>query len=112
ASKAMDRVIGAFPVPASATAIRRLMHYGQVLQSHALHFFHLSSPDLLFGFDSEVQKRNIVGVIEVHPDIAKKGVLLRKFGQEVIRVTAGKRVHGTGSIPGGMNRHVSAEDRA
>ncbi len=112
ASKAMDRVIGAHPVPASATAIRRLMHYGQVLQSHALHFFHLSSPDLLFGFDSEVQKRNIVGVIEAYPDIAKKGVLLRKFGQEVIRVTAGKRVHGTGSIPGGMNRHVSADDRA
>ena len=111
ASKAMDRVIGAHPVPASATAIRRLMHYGQVLQSHALHFFHLSSPDLLFGFDSEVQQRNIVGVIAKHPDIAKKGVLLRKFGQEVIRVTAGKRVHGTGSIPGGMNRHVSREDR-
>ena len=111
ASKAMDRVIGAHPAPPTATKIRRLMHYGQVLQSHALHFFHLSSPDLLFGFDSEVQQRNIVGVIAKHPDIAKKGVLLRKFGQEVIRVTAGKRVHGTGSIPGGMNRHVSREDR-
>ena len=111
ASKAMDRVIGAHPAPPSATKIRRLMHYGQVLQSHALHFFHLSSPDLLFGFDSEVQQRNIVGVIAKHPDIAKKGVLLRKFGQEVIRITAGKRVHGTGSIPGGMNRHVSREDR-
>ncbi|WP_298834668.1 Ni/Fe hydrogenase subunit alpha [uncultured Piscinibacter sp.] len=111
ASKAMDRVIGAHPVPPSAEKIRRLMHYGQVLQSHALHFFHLSSPDLLFGFDSEVQKRNIVGVIEAHPDIAKKGVMLRKFGQEVIRVTAGKRVHGTGSVPGGMNKHVSREDR-
>ncbi len=111
ASKAMDRVIGAFPVPPSAGAIRRLMHYGQVLQSHALHFFHLSSPDLLFGFDSDAHRRNVVGVIEAHPDIAKKGVLLRKFGQEVIRVTAGKRVHGTGSIPGGMNRHVAAADR-
>jgi NAD-reducing hydrogenase large subunit len=111
ASKAMDRVIGAHPIPPSADKIRRLMHYGQILQSHALHFFHLSSPDLLFGFDSEVQKRNIVGVIEKHPDIAKKGVMLRKFGQEVIRITAGKRVHGTGSVPGGMNKHVSREDR-
>lgn len=111
ASKAMDRVIGAHPVPPSAEKIRRLMHYGQILQSHALHFFHLSSPDLLFGFDSEVQQRNIVGVIGKHPDIAKKGVMLRKFGQEVIRVTAGKRVHGTGSVPGGMNRHVSRADR-
>src|SRR5512145_370236 len=111
AAKALDIVVGATRLTPSAEKIRRLMHYGQILQSHALHFFHLSSPDLLFGFDSEVQKRNIVGVIERHPDIAKKGVMLRKFGQEVIRVTAGKRVHGTGSVPGGMNKHVSAEDR-
>ena len=111
-SKALDRVVGAVPVTPSADKIRRLMHYGQVMQSHALHFFHLSSPDLLFGFDSEVNRRNIVGVAQTHPDIAKKGVLLRKFGQEVIRATAGKRVHGTGSVPGGVNKHVSADDRA
>ncbi|MBI5717678.1 MAG: Ni/Fe hydrogenase subunit alpha [Burkholderiales bacterium] len=112
ACKALDLVVGATPVTPSADKIRRLMHYGQVMQSNALHFFHLSSPDLLFGFDSEVNRRNIVGVAEKHPDIARKGVLLRKFGQEVIRATAGKRVHGTGSVPGGMNKPVSAEDRA
>ena len=111
ASKAFDRVIGAAPVSASANAVRRLMHYGQILQSHALHFFHLSSPDLLFGFDSEVAKRNIVGVAQAHPEIAKKGILLRKFGQEVIRITAGKRIHGTGAVPGGINKLVTAEER-
>ncbi len=110
-SKALDRVVGAMPVTASADKIRRLMHYGQVMQSNALHFFHLASPDLLFGFDSEVARRNIVGVAAAHPDIAKKGILLRKFGQEVIRATAGKRVHGTGSVPGGVNKHVSEADR-
>jgi NAD-reducing hydrogenase large subunit len=87
------------------------MHYGQILQSHALHFFHLSAPDLLFGFDSDVAKRNIVGIAAAHPELAKQGVLLRKFGQEVIRITAGKRVHGTGSIPGGVNKNVSIEER-
>ncbi len=112
ASKAFDRVVGASPVTPSADKIRRLMHYGQVMQSNALHFFHLASPDLLFGFDSDVNRRNIVGVAQAHPDIARKGVLLRKFGQEVIRATAGKRVHGTGSVPGGVNKHVSIEDRA
>jgi NAD-reducing hydrogenase large subunit len=112
ASKALDHVVGALPVTPAADKIRRLMHYGQVMQSHALHFFHLSSPDLLFGFDSEVNRRNIVGVAQAHPEIARKGVLLRKFGQEVIRATAGKRVHGTGSVPGGMNKPVSLEDRA
>ncbi|HNC66036.1 MAG TPA: Ni/Fe hydrogenase subunit alpha, partial [Thauera aminoaromatica] len=90
---------------------RRLMHYGQILQSHALHFFHLSSPDLLFGFGSELGRRNIVGVAQQYPDIAKKGILLRKFGQEVIRLTAGKRVHGTGAVPGGVNRALSADER-
>jgi NAD-reducing hydrogenase large subunit len=111
AAKAFDRIIGALPVPASADAVRRLMHYGQMLQSHALHFFHLSSPDLLFGFDSEVAKRNIVGVAQAHPEIAKKGIFLRKFGQEVIRITSGKRVHGTGAVPGGVNKLVTAEER-
>ena len=111
ASKAFDRVLGVVSATPSADKIRRLMHYGQVMQSNALHFFHLSSPDLLFGFDSEVNRRNIVGVAQAHPDIAKKGILLRKFGQEVIRATAGKRVHGTGSVPGGVNKHVSMEDR-
>jgi NAD-reducing hydrogenase large subunit len=111
AAKAFDRVLGATPVSASANAVRRLMHYGQMLQSHALHFFHLASPDLLFGFDSEVAKRNIVGVAQAHPEIAKKGILLRKFGQEIIRITAGKRVHGTGAVPGGINKLVTLEER-
>ncbi len=111
ASKAIDVALGITAVPRTATLIRRLMHYGQVMQSHALHFFHLSSPDLLFGFDSEVSRRNIVGVAQAYPDVARQGVLLRKFGQEVIRVTAGKRIHGTGSVPGGVNRHLKREER-
>ncbi|SDG21525.1 Ni/Fe hydrogenase subunit alpha [Paraburkholderia phenazinium] len=111
ACKALDLVVGARPITRSAEKIRRLMHYGQVMQSHALHFFYLASPDLLFGFDSDVNLRNIVGVVQAHPDIARKGILLRKFGQELIRVTSGKRIHGTGSVPGGMNKHVSRADR-
>lgn len=110
ASKALDMIVGSQLTP-TAEKVRRLMHYGQILQSHALHFFHLCSPDLLFGFGSDVAKRNIVGVIGAYPEIAKQGVLLRKYGQEVIRVTAGKRVHGTGSIPGGVNKNVSIEER-
>ena len=112
ASKALDRVVGGVPITPTAEKLRRLMHYGQILQSHALHFFHLSSPDLLFGFESEAGRRNIVGVAEAHPEIARQGVLLRKFGQEVIRATAGKRIHGTGAVPGGVNRHLSVEDHA
>jgi len=111
AAKALDHVVGAPRLTPAAEKLRRLMHYGQILQSHALHFFHLSSPDLLFGFESEVGQRNIVGVAAAYPEVAKQGVLLRKFGQEVIRLTAGKRVHGTGAIPGGVNRALSREER-
>jgi NAD-reducing hydrogenase large subunit len=111
AAKATDMLVGVQTLTPAAEKIRRLMHYGQTLQSHALHFFHLSSPDLLFGFDDEVRHRNIVGVIQDHPDIARQGVLLRKFGQEVIRITAGKRIHGTGAIPGGVNKAVSVDER-
>ena len=110
AAKACDMLVGTTQLTATAEKIRRLMHYGQTLQSHALHFFHLCSPDLLFGFDDEVRHRNIVGVIEDSPEIAKQGVLLRKYGQEVIRVTAGKRIHGTGAIPGGVNKSLSQEE--
>ncbi len=113
ASKAIDVALGvADAVPASAQALRRLMHHGQILQSHALHFFHLASPDLLFGLDSDRAQRSIMAVAAAHPEIARQGVLLRKFGQEVIRMTAGKRVHGTGSVPGGVNRQLTREERA
>jgi NAD-reducing hydrogenase large subunit len=112
ASKAMDTIVGARPVPRTAELVRRLMHYGQILQSHALHFYYLASADLLFGFESDAQRRNVVGVIAAHPDLARQGILLRKFGQEIIRVTAGKRIHGTGSIPGGVNKAVSDAERA
>ena len=111
AGKAIDQLVGVDQLTPTAEKIRRLMHYGQLLQSHALHFFHLSSPDLLFGFDSEISQRNIVGLINAHPDLAKQGVLLRKFGQEVIRVTAGKRIHGTCAIPGGVNKALDSSER-
>lgn len=111
AAKAVDVLVGARQLTPTAEKIRRLMHRGQTLQSHAVHFFHLASPDLLFGFDEEVSHRNIVGIIADHPEIAMQGVKLRKFGQEIIRIISGKRVHGTGAIPGGVNKRLSREER-
>ena len=111
AAKAVDGIIGAENLTPTAEKMRRLMHYGQMFQSHALHFFHLASPDLLFGFDAPVAKRNVIGVIADYPDLAVQGVMMRKFGQEIIRSTAGKKVHGTGAIPGGINKNLSIEER-
>ncbi|MFO1420368.1 MAG: Ni/Fe hydrogenase subunit alpha [Candidatus Competibacteraceae bacterium] len=111
AAKAVDQVVGALVITPTADKIRRLMHYGQTLQSHAVHFFHLASPDFLFEFDTQVAHRNIGGVMADYPDVARQGVRLRKYGQEVIRVTAGKRVHGTGTVPGGVNKALTLQER-
>ncbi len=113
AAKAMDVIVGAGPDGLTPTAekMRRLMHYGQMFQSHALHFFHLVSPDLLFGVDADPAIRNVIGVALKFPDLAVQGVMMRKFGQEIIRATAGKKIHGTGAIPGGINKNLSIQER-
>jgi len=111
AAKAMDVIVGADALTPTAEKIRRLMHYGQMFQSHSLHFFHLCSPDLLFGFDADPVIRNVVGVARKYPELAVQGVMMRKYGQEIIKATAGKKIHGTGAIPGGVNKNLSIEER-
>ncbi|AWI54179.1 Ni/Fe hydrogenase subunit alpha [Aquabacterium olei] len=112
ASKACDAfVIGHARITPTAEKLRRLLHAAQVLQSNALHFFHLASPDLLFGFDDAVPHRNVMGVLQDHRELGLQGIRLRKYGQEVIRLLTGKRIHGTGSVPGGFNKPLSAADR-
>lgn len=114
AAKALDVIVGAGTgdgLTAVGDKMRRLMHFGQFFQSHVLHFFHLSSPDFLFGINADPAIRNIIGVIEHHKELAIQGVMMRKYGQEVILHTAGKKIHGTGAIPGGINKNLSIAER-
>jgi NAD-reducing hydrogenase large subunit len=114
AAKALDVIVGAGTgegLTPTAEKMRRLMHYGQIFQSHSLHFFHLCSPDMVFGIDGDPATRNIIGLALKNPELAVQGVMMRKFGQEIIRATAGKKIHGTGAIPGGINKHLSIEER-
>ncbi len=112
-AKAFDVIVGVGPEDLTPTAekMRRLMHYGQFFQSHALHFFHLASPDLLFGIDADPAQRNIIAVAREFKDLAVQGVMMRKYGQEIIQATAGKKIHGTGAIPGGINKCLSIEEK-
>lgn len=114
AAKALDVIVGAGTgegLTPTGEKMRRLMHYGQIFQSHSLHFFHLASPDLLFGIDADPLKRNVINVAIQHRDLAVQGVMMRKYGQEIIKATAGKKIHGTGAIPGGINKHLTEEER-
>ena len=112
AAKAIDQIVGVDPKDLSSTAskLRRLMHYGQVFQSHALHFFYLASPDLLFGVDAPVEKRNIVAVAVENRELAIKGITMRKFGQEIIKAVAGKRIHGILAVPGGVHKTLTQDE--
>ncbi len=114
AAKALDVIVGAGTgdgLTPAAEKMRRLMHYGQIFQSHSLHFFHLVSPDFLLGYDADPAIRNVIGVATEFPELATQGVLMRKYGQEIIALTAGKKIHGTGAIPGGINKNLSIEER-
>ena len=109
-AKAGDALL-AVHIPPTAAKLRRLMNLAQIVQSHALSFFHLSSPDLLFGMDGDPAKRNILGVIGAHPQLAKDGIMLRKFGQEIIALLGGKRIHPAWAVPGGVSEALSEEKR-
>jgi NAD-reducing hydrogenase large subunit len=111
AAKATDKIVGADQLTPTALKVRRLMHYGQTYQSHALHFFHLASPDLLFGFGAEVGLRNVLGVAAKYPELARQGILMRKYGQEIIKATGGKKVHPILAVPGGVNQNLSLSER-
>lgn len=108
-AKACDQIVGVTPAK-TAVMLRRLMHMGQIIQSHALNFFHLSSPDFLLGLDSDPAKRNIFGLIEKEPELAMRGIRLRKFGQEIIEKVAGKKIHSSEWIqPGGAKWPLTQE---
>ncbi len=111
ASKAMDKVVGAVKLTPTAEKLRRLLHFGQIYQSHALHFFHLSAPDLLLGFDADPAIRNVIGLAKQNRELVVQAVKMRRYGQEVIEAVAGKKIHGNGSIPGGVNKNLSIEER-
>ncbi len=109
-AKAGDEIL-TVRIPPTAEKLRRLMTLGQWIQSHALSFFHLSSPDFLLGFDSEPAKRNIFGLLDGHKEFARRGIRLRKFGQEIIEKLGGRRIHTPWAVAGGVREPFDAANR-
>lgn len=110
-AKAGDRIL-AVEIPPAAVKLRRLSNLGQIIQSHALSFFHLSSPDLLLGMDAPPRQRNLFAMLEEEPEFVRGGIRLRKFGQEVIERLGGRRIHAPWAAPGGVVSPLSDDDRA
>jgi NAD-reducing hydrogenase large subunit len=109
-SKACDAIM-AVRVPTAAKKLRELVHFAQIVQSHALSFFYLSAPDFLLGMDSDPAARNVLGVIASHPELARDGIDLRKFGLQVVEGLAQERVHPAWIVPGGVATPLAAHTR-
>ena len=110
-AKAGDAIM-AVNIPPAADKLRRLMNLGQIIQSHALSFFHLSAPDFLLGWDTAPAQRNVFGLIAARGDLARSGIRLRQFGQEIIEILGGKKIHPAWAIPGGVRSPLTEEGRA
>ncbi|HUI09956.1 MAG TPA: Ni/Fe hydrogenase subunit alpha [Bacteroidota bacterium] len=109
-AKAGDDIL-AVAIPETAEKLRRLITLAQWIQSHALSFFHLSSPDFLLGFDSDPATRNIFGLIARDKDFARRGIRLRKFGQEIIEVLGSRRIHTPWAVAGGVREPFGTAQR-
>jgi NAD-reducing hydrogenase large subunit len=110
-NKACDDLLSV-KIPPTAVKLRRIMNLAQLTQSHALSFFHLSSPDLLLGWDADPAQRNIFGVMSKEPQLARDGIRLRQIGQQIIEILGGKKIHPTWVVPGGVNEALTEEKRA
>jgi NAD-reducing hydrogenase large subunit len=109
-SKACDELLSV-TIPDTAATLRRIMNLAQLVQSHALSFFHLSSPDLLLGFDSDPTDRNIFGVLKIDPELGRDGIRLRQIGQSIIELVGGKKIHPGWIVPGGVAEPLSQDKR-
>src|SRR5437763_7050594 len=108
--KACDALL-AVKIPPTADKLRRIFGLAQVVQSHALSLFYLASPDLLLGMDADPAKSNIFGVFEENPGLARDGIRLRQFGQQIIELLGGKRIHPAWVVPGGVSEPLTEARR-
>jgi len=108
--KACDQILGV-QAPRPAQLLRELMHMGQVIQSHSMHFFELAGPDLLLGFDAEPEIRNVAGLYAANPELVVKAINLRRFGQSLISTLGDRRIHPNFAVPGGVNQALDGKDR-
>lgn len=109
-AKACDMLM-AVRIPPTAVKLRKILNLAQIAQSHALSFFYLSSPDLLLGMDADPKQRNLLGVAEANPTLARNGIRLRQMGQQIIETLGSKRIHPGWVVGGGVSNPLSVEDR-
>ena len=111
AAKAADAVYHVEP-PRPAKMLRELLYSAFYCTDHTTHFYALGGPDFVMGPDAPVAERNILGVIhKVGLEIGGKVIQMRKYGHTVVEMIGGRKVHPCTSIPGGMSKGITEEQR-
>jgi len=109
-AKACEAIMS-IEIPPTAAKLRRALNLAQTIQSHALSFFYLASPDLLLGMDAHPADRNIFGVAKADSKLGLAGIGLRRFGQHIIELLGRKRIHPGWVVPGGVTEPLEAAKR-
>ncbi len=111
AAKAADAVYHVDP-PRTAKKLRELLYSAFYVTDHTTHFYALGGPDFVMGPDAPVAERNILGVIhKVGLEIGGKVIQARKYGHTVVEMIGGRKVHPCTSIPGGLTKGITEEQR-
>ncbi len=109
-SKACDAVFGVEPPPAGRR-LRELANAIAFTEEHILHFFFLAGPDFVMGPAADYSIRNVIGIAQTVPDIARKVVRGRHMGAKMLEILSGKSIHPVAAVPGGFSKALTPEER-
>ncbi len=110
ASNALDNAAGV-KAPPAALLLRELMYMGHIIHSHSLSIFVLQGPDLVMGLDADPAVRNVVGIVQANPELAKIALRLRTIGQKINEMVGGRGTHPVTSVAGGITFVLDQEKK-
>ncbi len=109
-AKANDAIFGVTP-PAAGRKLRELCNAVAYTEEHILHFFILAGPDFVMGPDSDYSVRNVIGIAQANPEIAKKVIRNRHLGAQMLSIISGRSIHPVTAVPGGFSKPLTEAER-
>ncbi len=85
--------------------LRRLLYFGEWIESHGLHVYLLHAPDFM-GYPSAID------MAEDHPDLVRRGLAMKKVGNDLLELIGGRAVHPVNVRVGGFYRLPTAAELA
>ncbi|MEZ0372579.1 MAG: Ni/Fe hydrogenase subunit alpha [Candidatus Sericytochromatia bacterium] len=96
AAQAMEQILD-LKVSEPVRLLRRLIYCGEWIESHVLHIYMLHAPDFL-GYD------DAVGLARDFPDLVRRGLRLKKVGNDLMKLLGGREIHPINLRVGGFYR--------